>query len=315
MQTAFDIERLGPPPASGSVVSVGVFDGVHLGHREILAANVARAAELGAVPSVVTFRRHPKRLLLGHEPRTLTSLEYRLALFARAGIRSTLALAFDETLRAMPAELFVQQVLVEGLGAKAFVLGFDSKFGRDRAGTPELLSAMGLDVAVVPKVEIASRAVSSTAIREAVELGDLEGAARMLGRPVSVLGTVVHGRQLGRRLGFPTANLDLHHQLHPPVGVYACQVRRVDRAGSAIEALLPAVANIGYRPTVEAPRPDSPLVEVHLLDFAGDLYGAHLEVLFVASLRGERPFEDLQALEAQIRRDCAAARELLAARR
>ncbi len=293
------------------MVSVGVFDGVHLGHQAILAANVARARTLGAAPTVVTFRRHPKRLLLGNEPRTLTSLEYRLALFARAGIERTLALAFDEALRSVPAEAFTREVLVGRLGARAFVLGFDSKFGRDRAGTPELVRALGYDVTIVPKIEVSERAVSSTTIREAVELGDLAGAARMLGRPVSVLGTVIHGRELGRRLGFPTANLDLHHQLHPPVGVYACRVREVERDGSTAEPLRPAVANIGYRPTVEAGAAGELAIEVHLLDFDGDLYGAHLEVLFEARLRGEERFADVEALARQIRADCAAARAAL----
>jgi riboflavin kinase/FMN adenylyltransferase len=310
--TTLDRRQLPERAHGGSVVSIGVFDGVHLGHQAILAANVTLARELGARATVVTFRRHPKRLLLGRAPRTLTSLEHRLELFRRAGIEHTLALSFDEDLRALEAETFVDELLIHGLDARAFVLGFDSKFGRDRRGTPELLVALGLDVRVVPQVLVGGRAVSSSVIREAVELGDLDGARRMLGRPVSVLGTVVRGDALGRTLGFPTANLDLHHEAHPPPGVYAGRARRMDTGGDAHAAVI----NIGFRPTVERERSasDAARVEVHLLDFAGDLYGAHLETEFHQRLRGEERFADLTALRAAITRDVAQARVLLGRR-
>jgi riboflavin kinase/FMN adenylyltransferase len=301
--------ELGALPAAfagGAVVSIGVFDGVHLGHQAILAANLDRARRLGARSTVVTFAGHPKKLLLGHEPRTLTSLEHRLELFRRAGIEHTLALTFDEELRRLSAEDFAAEILVGRLGARAFVLGFDSKFGRDRRGGPELLLQRGYDVEVVSQVLVGGRAVSSTAIREAVELGDLEGARRMLGRPVAVLGTVVPGERLGRELGFPTANLDLHHELHPPAGVYAGLARLVGRPGEHL-----AVANIGVRPTLDT-HGSRAMVEVHLLDFAGDLYGAQLEFQFGTRLRSETRFESRAALAAQIARDVAAAREFLA---
>lgn len=290
------------------MISIGVFDGVHLGHQAILAANRARAAALGARSTVVTFDTHPKGTLLGHAPRTLTGLEHRLELFRRAGIEHTLVLSFDAELRERSAEDFTRRTLVGDLGARAFVLGFDNKFGRDRRGTPELLRGLGLDVEVVGKVEIGGRAVSSTAIREAVELGDLEGAARMLGRPVSVLGTVVQGARRGRELGFPTANLDLHHELHPPPGVYAGQATLL---GAPDGGDLPAVANIGVRPTLPGQRTAEPTLEVHLLDFEGDLYGRDLEFAFLAALRRETRFAGPQELVAQIARDVARARELL----
>lgn len=305
--------ELPPPPAGGAVVSIGVFDGVHLGHQAILAENVARARELGARPTVVTFRDHPKAVLLGHAPKTLTTLEHRLELFARAGIEHTAAFPFDEELRRVTASEFLEDALIERLGARCFVLGFDSKFGANREGTPEWLTARGHDVRVVPKVVARERAVSSTAIREAVELGDLVGARDMLGRRASVLGEVVRGAQLGRKLGFPTANLDLHHELHPPVGVYACRAHRL-RAGSAaeVEASWDAVCNIGFRPTLDGTPPLRPQVEVHLLDFEGDLYGERLEIEFISALRGEVRFPDLDALKAQIALDVGAAREALA---
>lgn len=310
MITGHDLDELGPPPSAGSVVSIGVFDGVHLGHQAILAANVARARECGAAPTVVTFAEHPKRVLLGLAPRTLTTLEHRLELFRRAGIARALALRFDEQLRSVSAEEFVERILVRGLAARAFVLGFDSKFGRERRGTPAFLSAMGFDVTVVEKVQVGQRAVSSTAIREAVELGDLEGAASMLGRSVSVLGEVVHGDALGRQLGFPTANLDLHHELHPPPGVYFGWAGLY--AAGRVEHCFGAVANIGFRPTLRGPGGDRPRVEIHLLDFRGDLYGSQIEMVFLGRLRGEQRFPDLEALKAQIGRDVAQARERLA---
>lgn len=310
MRTTFEARKL-TPPAGGAVISIGVFDGVHRGHEAILAANVARAQALGAEPTVVTFRRHPKKVLLGHSPRTLTTLEHRLELFRRAGIRHTVALSFTEELRDLPAEEFARRIAVDGLGVRAFVLGFDSKFGRDREGTPEMLEGLGFDVEVVPKVLIHGRAVSSTAIREAVELGDLDGAAAMLGRRVTVLGRVVHGNRLGTEIGFPTANLDLHHELHPPPGVYATVAHVLEEEGGG-RSSHPGVCNIGYRPTVSQGRPDLPQVETHLLDFEGDLYGARMELEFVAHLRSEQRFANLGELRDQIARDVEAARVALA---
>ncbi|MFT4540951.1 MAG: riboflavin kinase/FMN adenylyltransferase [Planctomycetota bacterium] len=304
---------LSEPPGGAAVVSIGVFDGVHLGHQAILKANVERARELGATSTVVTFRHHPKRVLLGRAPRTLTTLEHRLELFRRAGIEHTLAMRFDEELREEDAGEFTRRILIDKLNAECFVLGFDSKFGRNRAGGPESLRKAGHSVEVVDRVTVEQRAVSSTAIRESVELGDLERASAMLGRPVSIYGTVVSGRQLGRTLGFPTANLDLHHELHPPTGVYAAWAYRVEPKQRTEQGTgIGAVVNIGYRPTVPGTRPDQPLVETHLLDFDGELYGAHLEVEFVRRLREEKRFDGLDSLRAQIDRDVVQAREILA---
>lgn len=320
MRVTSDPSALDRAPALGqrasAVVSIGVFDGVHLGHQAILAANRVRARELGASPTVVTFRGHPKGVLLGREPRTLTSLEHRLDLFRRSGIEHTLVLTFDEHLRDVPAEEFVRRFLVEGLRARAFVLGFDSKFGHDRRGTPAWLRDAGFDVTIVDRVLVGERPVSSTAIREAVELGDLEGARRMLGRPVSVLGTVVRGDALGRQLGLPTANLDLHHELHPPPGVYFGWARRVPASTDSHSddgARHPAVANIGFRPTLNSIDPERPRVEVHLLDFDADLYDQNLEMVFLGRLRDERRFAGLDELRRQIESDVREARARLTA--
>jgi riboflavin kinase/FMN adenylyltransferase len=309
MRATFELGKLEPAPR-GAVVSIGVFDGIHLGHQAILAANLAAARHGELEPTVVTFRRHPKRVLLGRSPKTLTSLQHRLELFRRAGIEHAVVLRFTPELRAMDVVEFVERIAVRGLAVRRFVLGFDSKFARDREGTPERLGAMGFAVDVVPEVHVGGKPVSSTAIREAVELGDLKLAARMLGRRVSVLGRVVRGNQLGRKIGFPTANLDLHHELHPPPGVYAVVVVRTGEG--AAPKVHPGVCNIGFRPTVAGTPPALPQVEVHLLDFAGDLYGARLELGFVARLRTERRFPNLDALKAQIQRDADEARAILA---
>ena len=304
--------ELPAPQRAGSVVSIGVFDGVHKGHQQILADNVAGARAMGARPSVVTFSGHPKKLLLGRAPKTLTTLEHRLELFRRAGIEHTLVLQFDEETRNTSAERFISEILVAGMNARAFVLGFDSKFGLDQRGTPALLRELGHEVQVSEKVVVAGRAVSSTAIREAVELGDLGSAEAMLGRRVSAFGEVVKGRGLGRQLGFPTANLNLHHELSPPTGVYACLVRRIDAdEPQAPKEVYQAVANIGYRPTVDETPAERPQVEALLLDFAGDLYGQFLELEFVARLREERRFDGVEALSAQIALDVEDARRVL----
>ncbi|QDV09682.1 Riboflavin kinase [Planctomycetes bacterium Poly30] len=305
------------PDERGAVTSVGVFDGVHLGHQSILRTNVARARALCAQPTVVTFADHPKAVLLGKAPRTLTTIEHRIALFARAGIEHVCVLTFDEELRDTSAEDFTLQILEKGLDTHAFVLGFDSKFGKGRAGGPESLRERGHEVEIAPKVLVGHRAVSSTVIREAIELGDLSSAASMLGRPVTIYGEVVHGEALGRRLGFPTANLNLFHELQPPNGVYACRAHVVpppaasgapdsrERIGS-----YDAACNIGRRPSVAQPDADT-LVEVHLLDFDGDLYGQRVELEFVERIRPEKKFGSLDDLQAAISEDVAKVRSIL----
>lgn len=284
-----------------------MFDGVHLGHFVVLRCVVARAAALGVRPAIVTFAGHPKEVLLGRAPATVTSLEHRLLLFERAGIGLALVLEFDAELRALTAEQFVRRVLIGGLGLRELVFGFDSKFGRDRGGNPASLAPLarelGFGIVEVPPLRLGGRAVSSSAIREAVALGDLAGAANMLGRPVSVLGTVVRGDGRGRTLGFPTANLDLHHEVHPPEGVYA--------AFALLDGdLHPAVVNVGRKPTFGG---GEETVEAHLLDFGSDLYGRDLEIFFLERLRGERSFPGADALCAQIAADAARARDVAAA--
>lgn len=314
MQVLRGLEALPwPGREAGCAATLGVFDGVHLGHLEVLDRVVAEARRLDAMPAVVTFAGHPKEVLVGRPPPAVTSLDHRLVLFRRAGIGLALVLDFSAQLRTWPAATFLRRVLVEGLGCRTLVLGFDSKFGRDREGTLDTLAPVARELGVglvrVPALRLGGRAVSSSAIREAVALGELDRAAAMLGRPPSLLGTVVRGEGRGRQLGFATANLDPHHELRPPPGVYAARVLLDPGAAEAGAPLLPAVVNIGSRPTFGA---GELLVEVHLLDWSGDLYGRELEVFFLKHIRDEKTFPGPGALARAIAEDVARARRILA---
>jgi riboflavin kinase/FMN adenylyltransferase len=291
---------------NGCVATVGVFDGVHLGHRHVLQQVIASANKRNCASVMVSFAQHPKSVLLGHAPATVTSLEHRLRLFDACGIDATLVLDFTEELRALSAADFVKQFLIDGLGLKELVFGFDSKFGHDRSGNPMSLGALSkeLDFAIteIKPLRLNGRAVSSTAIREAVQLGDLVATEQMLGRPASILGTVIHGEKRGRKLGFPTANLQLHHELTPPQGVYACMVKV-----NGSDELVTGAVNLGMRPSFENVEPS---IEVHLIDFDGDLYSQHLEVFFLEKLRDERKFTDVDDLRQQITADVNAAKNV-----
>ena len=293
---------------NGCVATVGVFDGVHLGHRHVLRQVIDSAKKRDCASVMVSFAHHPKSVLLGHAPATITSLEHRLRLFNDCGIDATLVLDFTEELRALSAAKFVKQYLIDGLGLQELVFGFDSKFGHDRGGNPDSLGPLsqelGFAITEIDPLRINGRAVSSTAVREAVQLGDLVTTEKMLGRPASILGTVVAGDQRGRQLGFPTANLRLHHELSPPRGVYACMLKI-----NGGDDLLAGAVNIGLRPSFENAEPS---IEVHLIDFDSDLYGKTLEVFFLEKLREERKFDGVDDLRRQITLDVSAAQLICA---
>lgn len=293
---------------SRSVVSVGVFDGVHLGHQRLLHELVEMASELKGVPTVVTFRNHPDAVLRGEAPPALVSVPHRLRLLRRAGVQRTLLLTFDDDVRNLTPEAFARDVLVDGLRTRGLLLGYDSAMGKDRAGTPsrfrELGAVLGFEVREAPRFEVDGQPVSSTLIRRAITAGDLDTAHRLLGRWPSALGEVVAGDGRGRGLGFPTANVLPQSPMLPPNGVYAAQVILAGETR-------PAVANLGHRPTFDAPAAP-PVLEVHLLDFEGDLYGQTLEVCFLAHLRDEQRFSGPDALKTQIDLDIGRARALLA---
>jgi riboflavin kinase / FMN adenylyltransferase len=305
MRTHFGLPAF-PPAREECVLTLGVFDGVHRGHQAVVGRTVARARDVGAEALVLTFDTHPRAVVRQRKPAFITSLKHRLELFARLAADITVVLPFDEELARLPAEAFAREVLRDRLAAKQIVLGEGSHFGRGRQGSPALLERLGpeldLEVETVAPVLLDDAPISSTRVREAVEAADLARAREMLGRPVSVLGTVVHGNAIGRTLGFPTLNLDPHHELHPPRGVY------VSRACVG-ETCWPAVTNIGHRPTFDAQTGRDVLIETHVLDRAiGELNGQMLEVTFLERLREEKRFAGREALVEAIRADCEAAR-------
>ena len=292
---------------SRSVVAVGVFDGVHLGHHRLLHQLLEMASALQGMPTVVTFANHPDQVLRGDAPPPLCSVQHRLRLLRRAGVQRLVLLRFEPRLQNMTARDFAEDVLLERLRARGLLLGYDSALGKDREGTParftELGAELGFEVQTGAPFELDGEPISSTRIRAAIASGDLADARRCLGRFPGALGEVVHGDARGRTLGFPTANVALQGGALPPTGVYAVEAV-VDGETYA------AVANLGTRPTFADGEPS---LEVHLLDFDRDLYGRELEVTFRQLLREERRFDGPDELKAQIARDVQAARASLKA--
>jgi riboflavin kinase/FMN adenylyltransferase len=315
-------EQMPPPVASPrahpSVVAPGNYDGVHLGHRSLLARarQVAGQAEVAPRVVVMTFDPHPTQFVARERGvPLLTEPSRRVEILRALGADQVVVKPFDAQLAALSPEEFAQQVLVAELGARAVVIGEDFRFGAGRAGDVRALkqlgARLGFEVHDLAKLDVEGGPVSSSRIRSAVAAGDIELAARLLGRVHDVTRRVVRGDQRGRTIGVPTANLELAGTLLPANGVYAVYARVIDGAaptGAEPKArLLRGVANLGTRPTVAAGRS----VEVHLLDFEGDLYERELRVGFVARLRDEQRFSDLNALKQQIQLDIEHARDKL----
>jgi riboflavin kinase/FMN adenylyltransferase len=306
-------QALGAPLRRG-VVTVGNFDGLHVGHREILRIVTERARARGGEAAVYTFEPHPRKVLRADvPPKLLTTLEQKLELIASEGVDVTVVEPFDREFARQSAVEFVRDVLYARLRPEEVYVGYDFRFGHDREGSMRTLTEMGphlgFAVTIVPEVTVGGRDVNSTRIRELLAEGHVEDAGSLLGRPYAVRGRVVEGDRRGRTLGFPTVNLAPENEVLPAVGVYAGRLRRLD-AGAG-EAALPAVVNVGRRPTV---KPDDPvLAEAHVIDWSGDLYGQRVELAFLHHLREERRFPDLEALRLQIGRDRDLARERLAA--
>jgi riboflavin kinase/FMN adenylyltransferase len=302
-----------PWPGERTVVTIGAYDGVHVGHQAVIAEVRAKAAALGARSVVLTFDRHPATIVRPESaPALLTTPEQRLELLAETGIDAVVVLRFDETQAAEPPESFVERVLIEGLAVRIVVVGEDFHFGSHRAGNVALLEKYGSGhdfvvdpVSLVPRVDGVDEPVSSTAIRRALAGGDVELATRMLGRAHEVQGPVVMGDQRGRLLGFPTANVEVPNSVCLPAdGVYAGHYVRPDGAVHA------CAINLGRRPTFYE-HADHSLLEAHLLDFDGDLYGEQARVRFEHFLRSERKFDGIEAIKAQLDVDVAHARQLL----
>lgn len=281
------------------VVSVGSFDGVHLGHQYLLNELVEWAKREHAPSLVVTFRRHPRAITLGRDMPSLNSPEQKLRLLYKAGIDSVIMLDFDESIRNLTAERFLVDVIRGSLGARGMLVGFNNRIGKDGEGTFERLHELGLahgvEVRQSDPLAVSGQAMSSSAIRNHVAAGDFLWARKLLGRPYSIGGVVQHGDKRGRGIGFPTANLPLEGLAFPPQGVYGVRLKIDGRWYTG-------AANIGTRPTVDPAR-RVPLLEVHVLDFEGDLYGRELEVIFLFHVRPERKFAGLPDLKTQLARD------------
>ncbi|MBI4584478.1 MAG: riboflavin biosynthesis protein RibF [Planctomycetes bacterium] len=312
------------------LATVGFFDGLHRGHQKLLGDLRQWAAELGGEPWVVTFERHPQAVITGKAPPAILSFEHRLLNLAREGVAGALVLPFDQELSRWPAEGFIQRVLKECLQSRHLLLGFDSAIGHRRQGTFAYLAArqgeLGIAIRRSEPLLLGGQRISSTSLRDAIREGRLDRLRELTGRAYAVLGRVVRGARRGKALGFPTANLHLEVEAVLPGGVYLVDAAVIDlpekaRAfpGSKVDRWLPGIANFGTRPTF-AEAPGSPAgarnqLEVHLLDFDGDLYGKRLEVRFHRFQRAEMKFSGSELLRAQIERDIEALRKWLEAER
>lgn len=291
----------------GSVLAVGAFDGLHRGHAALLRRVRERASARGLVPAVVSFEPLPRAFFSRTPLPRLSSLREKLCGFRDAGIARALLLRFDAALAAMGAEDFVREVLVERMNAREVWVGADFRFGHRRAGDVALLQTLGaqlgFQVHTLETVEAEEgERISATRIRELLVAGEFVQAARLLGRPFSIEGRVVRGNRVGHELGYPTANIRLGGRVSPVQGIFAVRVHGLGAQPR------PGVASLGVRPMFDG---REPLLETHLFDFDGDLYGRRIEVEFVARLRDEKKFADLDALKAQMDRDAAQAREIL----
>lgn len=305
MQIIRGLDRY-PPESPESVVALGAFDGIHLGHQQVIRTAVTRARALGVRAVAVTFDPHPATVLHPAEaPAQLLTLDERLELIGELGPDLTLVIPFTLEFSKVEAEEFVAEILAGRLRAREVVVGFNHTFGRGARGNARLLeelsAPLGLRVHVIPPLAIGDRVVSSSSIREALQAGDVRQAAALLGRPYTVRGRVLEGAGRGRAVGFPTANLKPDHPPLLAAGVYAGRARW--EGGSA-----GAVVNIGVRPTFGE---GELWIEAHLLDFTGGLYGRFLTLAFLARIRDEQRFPSVEALRAQIQQDVAQTRRLL----
>jgi riboflavin kinase/FMN adenylyltransferase len=291
--------------------AIGVFDGVHLGHQAVISTSAEHARDAGGTPVVLTFDPHPAKVLRPEKaPRLLTATQHKIALIRDLGVEHLLVVHFNREFAATPPEEFVRQLVSHANPLREICVGHEWSFGKNRAGNLALLQKLGgeydFNVVGIKPVAVNGTVVSSTAIRRAVEAGEFAKAAEMLGREYTILGTVKRGAQLGRKIGFPTANLSAHSEQFPPNGVYAAEAK-LDGA------VVRGVVNLGYRPTVSGDKPER-LLELHLFDLDRDIYGEDVEVRFTQFIRPEKKFVDLDALAAQIARDVEHARAIGGAR-
>ena len=309
MQTLHSITELAALPGP-LFLAIGVFDGVHRGHQAVISTSTRHAHSADGTPVVVTFDPHPARILRPEEaPHLLTATQHKITLIRALGVGHLLVVKFDKNFAATSPENFVEQLVQNSKPLREICVGHEWSFGKNRAGNLDLLQKLGarfdFNVVGIPPVKVNGTVVSSTAIRQAVEAGEFAKAASMLGREYTILGTVSGGEKLGKKIGFPTANLSAHSEQFPPDGVYFAEAW-LDGV------LLHGVVNLGFRPTVSSGQPER-ILEIHLLDFDQDIYGKDLEIRFVRYLRPEKKFESVDALVRQIEVDVRQAREFCAA--
>jgi riboflavin kinase / FMN adenylyltransferase len=301
-----DLSRL-PGPL---FLAIGVFDGVHLGHQAVVSTSAEHAQAANGTPVVVTFDPHPEKVLRPEAaPHLLTATRHKIALIRDLGVEHLLIITFDKQFAATEPEDFVQQLVKHSKPLREICVGHEWSFGKNRRGNLELLKKLGakfdFNVVGIPPVTVNGEVVSSTRVRQALEVGDLGKAATMLGREYTILGTVVRGDNLGKKIGFPTANLSAHNEQFPPNGVYFAEAK--------LDGIIyPGVVNLGCRPTVVTGRSER-ILEIHFFDFERDIYRKDLELRFIRYLRPEKKFEIVEALVRQIDLDVKLARELSAA--
>jgi riboflavin kinase/FMN adenylyltransferase len=305
LRTIAELEKLHGP----LFLAIGVFDGVHLGHQAVISTSAAHARSVGGTPVVVTFDPHPAKVLRPDKaPHLLTATPHKIELIRSLGVGHLLVIHFDHEFAATPPAGFVEQLVAHARPLREICVGHEWSFGKGRAGNLDLLkklgAELGFEVVGIPPVMTNGDVVSSTAIRQAVEAGDLARAAKMLGRDYTILGTVTHGGNLGKKIGYPTANLSAHSEQFPPDGVY-CANARIDNV------LHRGVINLGIRPTVSSGTSQR-VLEIYLFDFDRDIYGKDVEVRFLQYLRPERKFDSVEALVRQIETDVRSARSLCA---
>lgn len=306
MRITHGFAPLGTPHA----VTIGNFDGLHLGHKAMLARLQDVARVRGLPTCVLSFEPHPREFFTPDQaPARLSSLREKAECLRRLGIDRLHLFRFDRAFSALTAEAFIERALDQTLQARYVLVGDDFRYGAKRVGDIALLEKMGatlgFDAECLPTVEMAGERSSSTAVRNALATGNLDHAARLLGRPYSISGRVVHGDKLGRDIGFPTANIQLKHNRPPLMGIFAVHVAGLNGKP------LPGVASLGKRPTVKNPDA-APVLEVHLFDFDATIYGRRVRVDFLKKLRDEAKYPDLDSLVAQIHRDVADAKTYLA---
>ena len=315
MTPGFIVIRDTTPAAAipkGTVVAMGNFDGVHLGHRAVIQAALQMAHSHGRPALAVTFEPHPRRFFSPNTPQfRLTDESAKLRLLAGTGLAGAVVMTFDKMRAGTSAQDFIHHELIERLGISGIAVGYDFHFGKGRVGSPSLLvneaPRLGIEVDVQPHVDIEERPVSSSAIRMALAEGQIDDATRMLDGPWFVTGEVIHGEKRGRDLGFPTANIRLDANCGLRHGIYAV---RVGRGQGGDQVRFDGVASFGRRPTFDN---GAPLLEVFMFDFKGDLYGTVLDVAFIGFIREELKFDSVDALVVQMNDDSARSRAMLAA--